>query len=261
MFDFIHFWSFTLFTIYKEFYFYPIQHTHENIQSLQLINELRNRTRWFPGIVGSLILIIIAIIRKQLALDRIFELIALCSIVICSSGKYRLYFVLLIAMISLGFEIIEHNNDCKLIAILHAQTMFMLHIYLTSVRMDVWWLFLRTRTRSEILRAKRFFHLLYEARTNSSIIVFFFAQQALVFYVWHIDIVKSYLIFSFTWSIIITYNMAIVWNYFFCKNPNYLVLIPFLKNEFPDDHPLWGQLVTILHLTLVISLFVILLVL
>ncbi|UJR11003.1 hypothetical protein I4U23_015187 [Adineta vaga] len=260
MFDFIHFWSFLLFTVYKELYFHADYYQNKNSQIRESIKQLRHCTRWFPCITISSILFMLAITHEQLSLDRDLQFILLCLILVCRTDKYRLYLTTFISIISLCLEIIIHYNDSKLVALLHVPTMFMVHVYLTSLRMDFGWITGHLKRKPDMLRAKYSFQVLYEMRLNRLMIVFAVGQQMLAFHLWYFNIVRSILVLSFQFVLITSYILALIWNYILCKDPNQLLLIPFIKNQFPDNHPFWAQFVTCLHSILVISLIVTLIV-
>ena len=97
-------------------------------------------------------------------------------------------------------------------------------------------------------------------RINPLMTVIATGQQILAFHLWYSGIVRSISVVSFQFVLVSSYLMALIWNYILCKDPNQLLLIPFIRNQFPDKHPFWAQFVTCLHLTLVISLIVTLIV-
>ncbi|CAF0977616.1 unnamed protein product [Adineta ricciae] len=258
MFHLLHFWSFLLFSAYKQSHFHSDAYQTKNKETRESVNQLVHRTRWFPDIIISLILFLLAVTHEQLTLDRDLELIGLCLILICSG--FNKYLIALLGIVSLTSEIIMHHRNNKLRALLHASTMFMIHVYLTALRMDTSWIFERIRKVSNAQQAKYCFQLLYEMRINPLMTLIAAGQQILAFHLWYSGIVKSIGVLSFQFVLVSSYLMALIWNYILCKDSNQLLLIPFIRNRFPDKHPFWAQFVTCLHLTLVISLILTLIV-
>ena len=169
MFHLLHFWSFLLFSAYKQSYFNPDVYQTKAKETRESINELIRRTRWFPDIIISFILFLLAITHEQLTLDRDLELIGLCLILICTG--FNKYLIAFLGIVSLASEIIVRHRNNTLTALLHASTMFMIHVYLTALRMDVSWMIGRIRKVSNTQRAKYCFQLLYEV---GFLLLFFF---------------------------------------------------------------------------------------